>query len=218
MAYHDVCRYPSFVPGKAPTFSILWQRFLAVAALCLGVTGSTAQVLQNKKPTEVLIKRYEKMVEDGALLSPEGWKRASAMFERTIDYPVNSDIELISIPGIIGETRRDRNRAQVETKWGDSHLRYRTIAPGGCIMIMESFSLVFVQQVRARRGAAGSQNSGEWKIERAPQTRAAPVAVAIKYVEEMRAKTADPLIRRNAARTIAALKRFSTSCNSASAC
>jgi hypothetical protein len=197
---------------------------LAILILSLCVVTGRAQILQNKKPTELVVKRYEKLVAEGALLTPEGWRRVSTFFEQTRDYPANSKIQLISLPGIIGEDSLNGDRAQVGTKWGDycgtidSNLRYvPDPLDHGCIMTEESFSLVLVHQGLAKRkGVSG--DPGEWKIEEAPSIRTAGIEAAIKYVEEARNRSNDPKIRRNADRTIAALRRLSSSCGTASAC
>jgi hypothetical protein len=196
-----------------------------VFTLLAGVTTSIAQILQYKEPTEMLVKQYERLRADGALLSPEGWERASRLFERPKPYPTDSEILLISVPGIIGRDMADGDRARVGTKWGDScgtidsQLRYKPISLGeGCIMTEEIFSLVFVHNPRAMVNGVQSGDIGEWKIEEAPQTRAADIPAAIKYVERMRDQSKDLVIRSNANKTIATLKRLTRGCGTANAC
>jgi hypothetical protein len=106
-----------------------------ISALFLGAAVSPTQVLEHKKSTELLIKRYEKLVAQGSLLTPDGWSRASILFDRSDAYPAEGEIQLISRPGIIGETQRSGDRAEVWTKWGDyygtidSQLRYKPAEP-----------------------------------------------------------------------------------------
>jgi hypothetical protein len=194
-----------------------------IPILSLGVGASLAQVLEHKASTELLIKRYEKLVADGSLLTPQGWARASNLFERSDAYPADGEIQLISAPGIIGETQRNGDRAKVETKWGDfygtidSHLRYKPITPPVRVMLEESFSVVFVHQAGAKEDAPG--DSGDWLIEGPLRTRSADIPHALRYVERMRDQSNDPTIRRNADKTVTALKRLITrGCGSASAC
>lgn len=193
----------------------------AVAGLLLlGITSSIAQVLQYKRPTEEVVKRYEKLVDQGAFLSPEGWARASRLFERVSTYPANSEIQIQSFPGLIGELSRNGSRAQVETKWGDyygtidAYLRFKPAEPDAAIMMGESVSLVFVNNTTSK----GASAPGEWKIEETPHVRLASPAVAIKYLEIMRDQSKDPVIRKNAAKTLEALKRMTPGCGNASAC
>ena len=51
-----------------------------------------------------------------------------------------------------------------------------------------------------------------------PMARCTTVDRAIAYVSAMRDKTEDPLVKRNANKTIAILKRLTKPCGSASAC
>jgi len=88
--------------------------------------------------------------------------------------------------------------------------------PGvGCIMTEETFSLVFIHHPHAKVQAG---DVGEWKIDEAPRVRAADVPAAIKYVQEMGGKSNDPVVKRNAARTIKALKRLTAACGVPNPC
>jgi hypothetical protein len=216
----------SVVTSKPLALPALLRRVLwaTVFILSAGVTASTAQLLQYKEPEEALVKQYEKLRADGALLSAEGWARASRLFERPKPYPADSEILLISSPGIIGRTSADGDRARVETKWGDScgtidsHLRYKPVPVGGCIMTGEVFSLVFVHHPLHKLNGAQASDTGEWKIEDGPQTRAADIPAAIKYVEAARDKTDDPAVKKNAAETIRALRRLGVGCGIPNPC
>jgi hypothetical protein len=187
--------------------------------------GTTAaQVLEHKRPTEEVVKRYEKLLAQGALLTPEGWARASKLFEHSTPYPSDSEIQVQSRPGLIGEISLKDDRAQVETKWGDfcgtidSHLRFKPAPLGGCTLMGEFVSLVLVDSGPTTKKGADRTKTGEWKIEKAPGVRSAGIAAAMRYVERIREQSHDPVIRKNASNTIAALKRLSSGCGNASAC
>ncbi len=68
-----------FVMGRlhSPLIRFRARSLLVFAFLVSCAPAPLAQVLQYKKPTEQLIKRYKRMVAEGALLSPDGWARAS---------------------------------------------------------------------------------------------------------------------------------------------
>ena len=208
-------RRPHARLGRSCRFSLA-----IISALFLGAAVSPPQVLQYKKSTELAIKRCEKLVAEGFLLTADGWSRASILFDRSDAYPADGEIQLISGPGIIAETQRNGDLAEVGTKWGDyygtidSHLRYKPPAPKGRIMLEESFSLVFLHRPP---GAAVTAGSGQRLIKGPLHMRSADIPHAIRYVEGMRDQSNDPVIRRNADKTITALKRF-TGCGSASAC
>jgi hypothetical protein len=69
-----------------------------------------------------------------------------------------------------------------------------------------------------RNKATDTMVAGEWKIKATQRVRFATNSVAIKYLEDMRDHSQDPVIRENARKTIAALKRLRHGCGSASAC
>jgi hypothetical protein len=201
--------------GRFCRFSLAMIPILSLGAVSL------SQVLEHKAPTELVIERYEKYATDGSLLSPDGWARASKLFEQSDTYPIDGVILLISAPAIIGETERNGDRAKVETKWGDyfgkidSHLQYEPSPVRGAILPgADSFSLVLVH-----RHPGVVRDSGDWLIERPLTTRTADIPHALEYVERMRDQSSDPTIRRNADKTITALKGLITrGCGSASAC
>lgn len=126
--HRDVVTWVDVAPGDEAQISlycmkdVLPRRFVfywfPLLLVSLG-SGALAQVLEHKKPTEQLIKRYEKLIADGALLSPEGWARACKFFERPSPYPANSEIDVRSAPGIIGEATPNGNRTEIGSKWRD---------------------------------------------------------------------------------------------------
>jgi hypothetical protein len=95
----------------------------------LGVFAQTP--LSHGKATELVIARYENLIADGALLTPDGWRRAAKLFDQSNAYPQDGVIFLTSTGGALGEMWLKGDRAQVETKWTDydgsidSTLRYK---------------------------------------------------------------------------------------------
>src|SRR5208282_485885 len=199
-----------------------------LVSFSLNVTAAMTQV--DKKPltaTERLIRRYEKLIASGDLLTPAGWNRASKLFEKSEAYPQDGEISVVSTGGLVGEDWVHGDRAQVDTKWNDyygtidSALRLKPPTPSGSIVMAETFSLVFVRPPSndaGRTTVASSPTAGEWKFEGALRTRSATIPEAIEYVEKMRDQSNDPAIRKNAGRTIAALKRLMRGRSAACAC
>jgi len=173
------------------------------------------------KPTERLVRRYEKLIAAGDLLTPAGWKRASELFEKSNPYPATGDIYVVSTGGAVGEDWVKGDRAQVETKWDDDYgtidsaLRYKPPSPGGHIAMAQMFSLVLTHAQSDGSGQgtlATTSPAAEWKFEGALRIRSATIPAALKYVARMRDRSTDPAIRKNAAKTIAALKRLTIPC------
>ena len=209
-------------PVVAASFATL------AAALFLLLFVADAQVHKKSlRPTELLVQQYEKMVAEGSLLTPEGWKQASGLFDSSGPYPKDGEVVVRSAGGSIGEDWVKGDRAQVETKWNDlygrinSALQYKPAdLNGGGIVMVQEFSLVCVGQPSdaGKVEAADLSCAGEWRLAGPQQFRVATIPVAIRYVSEMRDKSSDPMIRKNANRTIAILKNLTSGCGSASAC
>jgi hypothetical protein len=203
-----------------------------IPVLFLWVTTATAQTpLSHGKPTEKVVIQYEKLVADGAFLTPEGWKQAGKLYDRSGPFPRGGVISLMSTGGALGENWINDGRAEVETKWTDylgtvdSALRYQppkyeySVRP---TMTVYVFHLVYTNKHRdiGANGETIREVTGpwEWKMEDPPIARWATVDRTIVYVSLMRDKSNDPGIRKNADKTIAALKRLGEGCGSASAC
>jgi hypothetical protein len=188
-------------------------------------TGRTGAAAQNSKeqlkPTESLVRRYEKLIAAGDILTPAGWKRASQLFEKSNPYPPSGEIYVVSTGGAVGEDWVKGDRAQVETKWDDNYgtidsaLRYKPPSPSGRIAMVQMFSLVLTHAQpdgSVNSTSATESPATEWKFEGDLHIRSATIYAAIKYVERMRDRSTDPAIRENADRTIAALKRLTIPC------
>jgi hypothetical protein len=198
-------------PNYARFFRIARRSHAIVLLLSIGATAAIAQnhFRYDGKATSLTVLQYEKLVTDGTLLSPEGWKRAAKLFEVSIPYPEAGVIDLTSTGGFVGETSRQNDLAEVWTKWTDnlgsidSALRYRS-PDQNVVGTIYVFHLVFIGR--------------KWKIAGLSRNRTATVDRALRYVTEMRNRSADPVIRENANKTIAVLKRLNSRCGHSSAC
>ncbi|MFZ0861604.1 MAG: hypothetical protein ABR881_12180 [Candidatus Sulfotelmatobacter sp.] len=212
-------------------FGMVKQSGTMASILVLGLIPATAQAPKAHrappKPTELVIRQYEKLVARGALLTPEGWKRASQLYERSDPYPRNGEIQVVSTGGLIAENWMHGDEAEVETKWDDffgtidGALRYKPPAYAGSILMGRLFAMVRTHQqvgTDERDKTTGITGPEEWKIKGPQSLRFATIPAAIKYVQEIRDQSKDPVIRENAKETIAALKRLPQGCGSASAC
>lgn len=165
------------------------------------------------KATEKVVQQYEKFVAEGALLTPEGWAKASKLFDKPGPYPRDAVIFLMSTGGAIGETWVKGDHAEAQTKWTDAlgtidrTLRYKPPECTDCTMSTFIYHLV-------RRSNAG----GEWRMDYSLDSRMATPDKALAYVIRMRDQSTDPAIRKNAEKTIAILKRLTGRCGRDSAC
>jgi hypothetical protein len=184
--------------------------------------------LSDGKPTSLVIAKYERLVEIGALLTPDGWKAVSALFASSQPYPVNGKIFLMSTGGALGENWARENTAEVETKWTDyfgnigADLKYTPPAAPHVTMTVYQFQLQLTtkHQDLDSRGRLISERTGplQWKIEGPLKVRWATPRGALAYVIKMHDTTEDPVLRKNAERTILILKKLQKPCGKSSAC
>lgn len=202
---------------------------LIVTTLFLGLTTAAQTPHSHGKQTEQVVVQYENFVANGAFLTPEGWKMAGRLFEQSNAFPGDGVISLMATGGSLGENWVEGNKAEVETKWIDylgtidSALRFkppRQDVP--VIMTSFLFHLVYTNKHReiGTNGEIIRETTGpwEWKIEDPQIVRWTTVERAVEYVSLMRDKTDSALVKKNADRTIATLKRMGKPCGTASAC
>ena len=182
------------------------------------------------KPTEVVVIKYEQLIREGALLTPKGWNRAGSLFSSSAPYSKDADIILTSTAAQVGEVSVNGDRAEVETKWGDSYgsidaqLRYKPIeaprsAPLNSIALNSIAVIGRYHLVLVKAGTSDSAvgNKTEWRIE-GSQRRYATLDAAIRYVAMMRDRSSNPVVKKNAEKTLAILRRLRHGCGRASAC
>jgi len=189
-------------------------------------------------PAEIVALKYEKLIEQGALLTPEGWALAGKLFYKSKPYPQSGAIEIRSTADYrmlgeywekyAGDTRSKDNRAEIHTKWTDyygsidSNLKF-TPTPDPKVTYTDFISHLTYSNKHIDIESDGKilrEESGpwEWKFEDPQTQKWVTFKVAIEYLQQMRDKTNDPVIKTNAVKSIKALKRVHSRCGSASAC
>jgi hypothetical protein len=188
-------------------------------ALILGASLLLAQKSKPPKgsPDEVL-DQYFRMINEGDLLSPGGWKRAASLFVKPNERPKDETIFVTTrFPLGNGPLSVNDDRAEADEKWVDSlgtidsafwfHPQKKEPEVEGTIFV---FHIVRTEKhwQTPTNGISEKQPSGppQWRIEESPTIRWASQEAAIRYLSEMRDKTADPMVKSNADRTIAKLK------------
>jgi hypothetical protein len=204
--------------------------YALMAVLFLTPTAARAQTpISNGKPTEKVVIQYERLVAKGEFLTPEGWKVAGKLYEQADAFPPDGEISLMDTGGAVGENWLRGDTAEVETKWTDyfgtidSALRYRAPhSPVPVTMTSYAFRLTYTNKHRdiGKNGETIREVEGpwEWKIKGPRMARWTTVDRALEYVVMMSQKTDNPVIKKNADMTVAALKKLGKSCGNASAC
>ena len=204
--------------------------YVLMAVLFLTPMVARAQTpVSNGKPTEKVVIQYERLVAKGEFLTPEGWKEAGKLYEQADAFPPDGEISLMDTGGAVGENWLRGDRPEIETKWTDyfgtvdSALRYKTPhSPVPVTMTAYVFRLTYTNKHRdiGKNGETMREVDGpwEWKIEGPRMARWTTVDRALEYVAMRREKTDNPVIKKNADMTIAALKKLRKPCGNASAC
>jgi hypothetical protein len=204
------------------------KRWAVAAFLSCVLSQSVAQrFLSNGKPTELVVIKYEKLVTAGDPLTRDGWKTVSALFDSSQPYPVNGSIFLMSTGGAVGEYWSKKDTAEVETKWTDyfgsidSNLRYHAPPEPRVTMTTFTFRLQFTNKHRDldHSGRTIKETTGpwQWKVTGPLKERWTTINKALKYVAQMRDSSSDPVIKKNAEKTIKILEALK-SCGKNSAC
>ncbi|MHB8524881.1 MAG: hypothetical protein ACYDD2_01815 [Candidatus Acidiferrales bacterium] len=188
------------------------------------VCAQAARVKQ-KSPAEV-VRDFLKIETTGGRLTPEGWNKASAFFIRP-QMPFGNKVIHVILnfnADVAYETARTENWAEVyggtnEVGQLDSSLRFDpTLQPPNpyhvAFIVGPSikFNLVLTDRhwQLESDGVMGKEVTGqpEWKIVDDLPGIFITVDAAVRYVTKMRAKTSDPVTRKNADSALAALKHL----------
>ena len=205
-------------------FGIEKQKMRRLCALFTALTfGASVLLAQHFRPAlgspEEVLDKYYKMVNDGDLLTRDGWNRAARLFVKTNPRPKDEGIFVITgFPLGNGPMTVKGDQAEADQKWVDTlgtiDSAFRFHPPPKAQQEFE-FTMFVFHLVRTEKhwqiladGISEKEVSGppEWRIEESPSIRWASRKAAIRYVTEMRDKTTDPAIRDNADETIAKLK------------
>ena len=192
---------------------------LVVALLLAGTDFPVYGAAAKKGSPEEVLEKYYKMVNDGDLLTPEGWEHAAKLFVRQSRAP-NDEVIFITtkFPFGNGPMDVDGDHAVAYQKWVDdigtvdSIFRYHR--PPKEELQIEGIIRVF-RLIRTGThweitpdGKSEKELNGpmEWRIEGSLTVRSTSREAAIHYLADKRDEIADPIVRKNADRTLAILK------------
>lgn len=189
---------------------------LIALVLASGTVATQTPQAREKSPREVA-EQYQRMIADGSLLTSEGWSKANEVFLRPSPPPRDKVVIVTSKRGQLDERWIKNNQAEVD-EWGiynlgriDSKLRYEPSPKTKSDWAVYVYHLVFTDKhwEPGAKGQPATEVSGprEWKLDGSQSVRWATVDAAIRYVTEMRDKATDSIVKKNAERTLATLRR-----------
>ncbi len=189
---------------------------LALAAQGKGSAAGAAQKpIEERSNTEV-VDEVGRLATQGELLTPEGWDRACRFFTKPTPFPGNKVILVVSnelAPVFLLSSKNDEANVGLEYRpMGqiDPELRYTSPPRTDAIKTGFLYHLVGVLYGPDGKTLVDKEPAAYrvWQIQGSPGPPWTTVNTAIRYVLEMRDKTTDPTIKKNADRTLAKLKQL----------
>jgi hypothetical protein len=197
---------------------------LFVVALSAQDTASIAEAgnepIKGKSRTEVVDELW-RMATRGELLTPEGWHQACGFFTNPTPFSGNKVILVMSNDW--GPSYGDRSKSDsTDVELGyfdmgkiDAELRYTPPPKTEFVKTGFLYHLAAVPAYSMMYGPDGKTLVEKkpvgyrfWQIQGSPGLPWTTVNTAIRYVLEMRGKTTDPTIKKNADETLAKLLRL----------
>jgi hypothetical protein len=191
--------------------------FLSFCMITAVPQTPTPRITPGKTPKEV-VEQLWGMATQGLLLTDEGWSRSSGSFTKPDSAPRNREFRVVSnYYGVISASTSG-NSAEVDMDYQavgkiDSALRFTPAPKSQFVKTAIVYRLVLGPTPLRMFGPDGKMEEKmtghvEWRIESPQDSPWTTVNTAIRYVLEMRDKTTDPDIKKNATQTLAALLHY----------
>lgn len=188
--------------------------FTAVVTLTAFVISASASAISQKE----VVERFVKMDVDGARLTPQGWRTADTLFTKPSE-PLQAKVLVVIVRSYAVST------ATGSTNTTEFYMGYEEVGRITASSLhfaptnnrsMKEFGKYTVVLTKVQRTQGNSNETiqeenmpTEWRIDGAQPTAMHLTAeAAIQYVTQMRDKTTDLAIRRNATQTLAKLKPY----------
>src|SRR5260221_10338784 len=159
---------------------------------------------ESKSPKQVL-EAYLAMETRGGRLSKAGWTRGDSFFASPVPMPLQRGVVVISEHYSVYETSVNGDRAEVSNDIEDlgridSALHY-TAPPPGLLKMTAVYHLI-----NTHPHGRAAETLG-WRITDPGTTLWLNRETAMRYVLDMRDKTSDPTVRKNADQTLTILRQ-----------
>lgn len=182
---------------------------VAISAVSLSAQHST---ISQNSPKQV-IDQFLKMVISGELQTSHGWKKADALFAHPRPMPDGKPVVVIGEDYSVRETRVAGNHAEVIVTYRelgeiDSSLHYSPPEASSRRLVAQYDLILTSKGTSVTAGTAEATGARQWRIENLQRVVWMGLAAAVRYVTEIRDKSTDPLIKRNASITLMELRKF----------
>jgi len=177
------------------------RSFLLTVVVALAVFSGVVKA-STKSPKDV-VEQFVKMDVEGARLTPEGWHEADALFVKPSEPPQPKVLVVIAWRYAVSEAPDKGDKTQFLMGYeevGRINTSSLHFAPSNSGDVMWSFDKYTV---------VSTATPFEWRIDGVqPVEMHLTANAAMRYVTQMRARTSDPAIQKNADQALAKLSRF----------
>jgi hypothetical protein len=192
--------------------------FITLISITIVAIGASPQS-PPPNPSEKVVDQLWRMAAAGDLLTTKGWNTASRFFTQPSSLPERKTIRIVSNSYGVASPQISGNTAKLivwceDVGKIDPEFRFTPAPPSTSEKTGYGYSLILSPSLLKVYGPDGktliSERKGlpEWRIA-GPQGEAfTTVNTAIRYVLENGAKSKNPLIKKNAEETIAALLKY----------
>jgi hypothetical protein len=201
-------------------FRTCMKWLILILSISIGALAAYAQTDESslESPDRVLT-RYLKMINDGDLLTKEGWQKACPSFVELSPYSSQSTISVTTrFPSAMGTISVKGDHAEADVKWVDpigeidESLKYhpppKTEAEGTIFVFNLALSERHCEVLQDGTLIHNVVGTRQWRIDGPLTTRAASREATIRFLNEQHDLSADPVIKKNAEESIAILKRL----------
>jgi hypothetical protein len=193
--------------------------FPVIVFVVLNTIASSAQVGDQPKTPREIVDRLWKMATEGELLTDDGWRRVSGMFAKQLPFPGNDVILIVSNSWSVNRESVRGNSAEVVVGFADagsidSSLRYTPAKESGAFKSGQLFHLEMApshwqtHELDGKTVAKEMTGPPGWQITDSQGVPWTTVNTAVRYVLEMRNKTRNPTVKKNADDTLSELLRL----------
>ena len=193
------------------------MRQTTIISLIIAVVSMTGSVNNTPFPTESpkeVIQKYWKFETAGGMLTPDGWDSAATFFVKLGRPPLTRRISVIAGNYAVSDAVINGDSAEVMVEilpqgQVNSELKF---TPSADQKEGLSFHLILTSKYSSpgASGEAPVERTGppEWRIIGTGTTNWLDPGAAIRYVTDMKTKSADSTIKKNADRTLSVLARW----------
>ncbi len=188
------------------------QLLIVGAFFILNATSLPGQTIATQRSSpRASLDQFLKMEINGDLLTSEGWNKVGVLLVHSHARPSDKPFTVVGENYSVHEISSRGNQADLFVTFRDlgkidPSLRYSPPDARDPEVVVRYHLLLIGKPTPAGQGARNVAGARQWRIENPQRTLWIGLHAATQYVAEMRDKTTDPAIQKNADATLMQLK------------